>query len=217
MAVKVKIYSDYVCPFCFLGKDQFQKAAFGKDVEVEWLPFELRPRPSEQLDPINDPEKLAAWQHFIEPRIKEWGVNMKLPEVSPHPYTDLAHEGFQFAKAFNKGKEYNDKVYEAFFQEGKDIGNIEILAEIALKAGLDKAKFKKALEDGEYKEKQQAALKHAYEEAKIRAVPTFIIGDKRIEGAASKEVFAKALAEADKKVKLDSAKAMQCSIDEKGC
>lgn len=196
MSLKVKIYSDYVCPFCFLGKDQFEKAIEGEDdIEVEWMPFELRPRPSEQLDPINDPEKLTAWEHFIKPRIEAWEVNMKLPEISPHPYTDLAHEGFHFAKEFNKEKEYNEKVYAAFFQEGKDIGNIDILAKLAADAGLPQGEFKKALETRKYEKSQQEALTHAYEEAKIRSVPTFIIGDKRIEGAVSKEVLKNAIKE----------------------
>lgn len=110
MTINIKVYSDYVCPFCFLGKDQLEKAIEGKDVEVEWLPFELRPRPSEQLDPLNDPAKLAMWDGAIKPRIEAWGVNMKLPNVSPHPYTDLAHEGYHFAKEHGKGKAYNDRV-----------------------------------------------------------------------------------------------------------
>lgn len=45
MTVHIKVYSDYVCPFCFVGKAAFEEAIKGKDVEVEWMPFELRPSP----------------------------------------------------------------------------------------------------------------------------------------------------------------------------
>ncbi|MEC2084937.1 DsbA family protein, partial [Bacillus inaquosorum] len=55
MTVHIKVYSDYVCPFCFIGKAAFEEAIKGKDVDVEWMPFELRPSPSPQLDPVNDP------------------------------------------------------------------------------------------------------------------------------------------------------------------
>lgn len=52
---------------------------------------------------------------------------MKLPNVSPHPYTDLAHEGFYFAKEHGKANEYNNRVYEAFFQEDKILEKLKYL------------------------------------------------------------------------------------------
>lgn len=217
MTLKVKIYSDYVCPFCFLGKDQFEKAIVGKDVDVEWMPFELRPRPSQQLDPVNDPSKLALWEHSIFPRIEAWGVDMKLPNVSPHPYTDLAHEGFHFAKEHNKAKEYNDRLYKAFFQEEKNIGDIEVLTALAKEVGLDETKFKEALITRKYQETHQQALKHAYEETQITGVPTFIIGEERISGAASKEVFEKVIDQESQKRKTNDFNIIQCSFDGDSC
>ena len=154
MSLKIKVYSDYVCPFCFLGKDQFDKAMEGKDVEVEWMPYELRPRPSEQIDPINDQEKLAGWEHYIIPRTKAWGVDMKLPSISPHPYTDLAHQGFHYAKEFGKGKAYNDRVYKAFYQEDQNIGDVEVLTRLAAEVGLEKEDFKNALATGKYEKRR---------------------------------------------------------------
>ncbi|RAR40689.1 DsbA family protein [Paenibacillus sp. MDMC362] len=217
MTLKVKIYSDYVCPFCFLGKDQFEKAIDGKDVEVEWMPYELRPRPLQPLDPVNDPSKLALWEHSIYPRIEAWGVDMKLPNVSPHPYTDLAHEGFHFAKEHHKAKEYNDRLYKAFFQEEKNIGDIGVLTALAKEVGLDETKFKEALVTRKYRETQQQALKHAYEEAQITGVPTFIIGEERISGAASKEVFEKVIEQESQKVKTNDFDVIQCTLDGNSC
>lgn len=217
MTLKVKIYSDYVCPFCFLGKDQFEKAAEGKEIEIEWMPYELRPRPSQQLDPINDPSKLAVWEQAIQPRIEAWGVKMKLPNISPHPYTDLAHEGFLFAREKGKGTEYNVRVYEALFQEDQNIGEIEVLTRLAKEAGLDERYFKEALVSRKYQEMREQALQHAYEEAQITAVPTFIIGDERISGAASKEVFEKAIEQESKKNKSESFRGIQCNLDGESC
>lgn len=213
MTLKVKIYSDYVCPFCFLGKDQFEKAIKGKDVDVEWLPFELRPRPSLPLDPINDPSKLAIWEHSINPRIKQWNVNMKLPNVSPHPYTDLAHEGFHFAKEYQKEKEYNDRLYIAFFQEDQNIGDIDVLTKLAKEVGLNQKLFKDALLTRKYKNVQQQAIQHAYEEAQITGVPFFIIGEERISGALSKEMFEHVLNQELQKNSLNNFTSTSCSID----
>ena len=202
MKLRVKVYSDYVCPFCYLGKDQFEKAIEGKEVDVEWLPYELRPRPSKQLDPANDPDKLQLWEHAITPRAKAWNIDMKLPDVSPHPYTDLAHQGFLYARDMGKGADYNKRVYNAFYQEDKNIGEIDVLANLAAEAGLDEAEFREALISGKYREAHKEALEHAYEEAQITSIPTFLIGEERIEGAASKEVFEQVIESELKKINL---------------
>ncbi|WP_199614374.1 DsbA family oxidoreductase [Paenibacillus alkalitolerans] len=189
MTLKIKVYSDYVCPFCYLGKAPLEQAIRGKDVEVEWMPFELRPFPAEPLDPVNDPSKRNIWESTIIPYAERWGVNMRLPNVSPHPYTHLAFEGYQYAKEHGRGNEYNSRLFDAFFQEEQNIGNIDVLAGLAGEVGLDQKDFKSDLESRKYKEVHKQALHHAYHEANIAAVPTFVIGDKVVQGIASEENF----------------------------
>lgn len=213
MSLKIKVYSDYVCPFCFLGKIPFEEAIKDKDVEVEWMPFELRPSPSPKIDPINDPVKMQHWDRFINPTIKKLGIDMKLPHVSPHPYTGLAFEGYHFAKEQGKGKEYNDRVFRAFYQEEQNIGEIDILTKLAGEVGLDEAEFREALVNRKYKDEQHKALIHAYEEAAITSVPTFIIGDEKVQGFNSKETFEQIIAQEYKKIKSDTDSGMHCSID----
>lgn len=178
------------------------------------MPFELCPSPNEKLDPVNDPSKRQLWDKFITPTINKWGINMKLPNVSPHPYTDLAFEGFHFAKEYGKENEYNDEVFKAFFQEGRDIGEIDILAKIAAKIGLDEVSFKEALIGRKYKEVQQKALYHAYNEAEISAVPTFIIGNKKLQGLNRVEAFAEAINQEFKNNNLNTESGMKCSVDD---
>ena len=74
------------------------------------------------------------------------GVYMKLPTVSPYPYTNLAFQGLEFAKDHRKGNEYNDAVFRAFFQQSRDIGRIDVLADIAKEVGLDSEQFRAALD-----------------------------------------------------------------------
>lgn len=195
MTLQIKVYSDFVCPFCFLGKAPFEEAIKGKDVEVEWMPFELRPSPAPKLDPWNDSSKLQGWESYITPTANKLGVDMRLPRVSPHPYTGVAFEGYHYAKEQGKGNEYMNRVFKAFFQEEQNIGEIEVLTKIAGELGLDEKAFRDALEKGTYKEAQQQALQHAYEEAHITGVPTFVIGNERVQGVASKEMFEKVLSQ----------------------
>ena len=110
------------------------------------------------------------------------GVNMKLPTVSPYPYTNLAFQGLEFAKDHGKADEYNDAVFRAFFQQSRDIGCIDVLADIAKEVGLAPEQFRDAFEQGAYSDRVQQLLRTTYERIGVTAVPTMIIGRQRLEG-----------------------------------
>ena len=112
----------------------------GKDVTVEWVPFELRPEPHPTLRPEGEYLQ-RAWEQRVYPLARQMGVEIRLPPVSPQPHTHLAWEGFQFAREHGKGVEYNHRVLEAFFVGGQDIGRPEVLARLAAEVGLDPAAF----------------------------------------------------------------------------
>ena len=75
MTVKIKAYSDFICPFCFLGKGPLDEIVKEKDVEVEWMPFELRPSPYTKIDPWKEPDKLNSWDSYILPAVKKLGLD----------------------------------------------------------------------------------------------------------------------------------------------
>lgn len=131
MTVKIKAYSDFICPFCYLGKGPLDEIVKEKDVEVEWMPFELRPAPYPKIDPWNEPDKLSSWDAFILPTAEKLGLDMRLPRVSPHPYTYVAFEGYQFAKEHGKGNAYMNRVFAAFFREEQNIEDIDVLTKLA--------------------------------------------------------------------------------------
>ncbi|MGG0666214.1 DsbA family oxidoreductase [Viridibacillus arvi] len=213
MTLKIKAYSDFICPFCFLGKGPLDEIVKEKDVEVEWMPFELRPSPHSKIDPWKEPDKLSSWDSFILPTAKKLGVDMCLPRVSPHPYTNLAFEGCHFAKEHGKGNEFHHRVFTAFFQEEQNIEDVEVLTNLAGEVGLSMDDFKDALVSRKYREVHQKALNHAYEEAQIMAVPTFIIGDEVIQGLASKERLAQVIDKELIKKQTNDFDGMQCDIN----
>lgn len=186
--LQIKVYSDYVCPYCFLGELVLERALKGlkKDVEIEWMPFELRPAPTPTLKPEENYLQ-TTWQQSVYPMAERLGLEIVLPDVSPQPHTHLAFEGYQFAKEHGKGEAYTHRMFRAFFQEEQDIGDVEILTKLAGETGLDTEDFKQALETGKYREAHQQALRHAYEEAGVSAVPTFIIGNKKVRGLLREE------------------------------
>ncbi|MDX5423631.1 MAG: DsbA family oxidoreductase [Hymenobacteraceae bacterium] len=181
----IKVYSDYVCPYCFFGEVVLERALQGleapENIRVEWMPFELRPYPNPTLKPEGDYLQ-NTWANSVYPMAEELGIEIVLPKVSPQPYTHLAFEGYQYAKEQGLGKAYTHRMFTAFFQDEEDIGEVEVLTRLAKETGLDAGEFRQALEARRYKEEHQKALRHAYEEVGVQAVPTFIIGNKIIRG-----------------------------------
>jgi predicted DsbA family dithiol-disulfide isomerase len=164
----------------------------GKDVEVEWMPFELRPEPAETLRPEGEYLR-RAWRQSVYPIARRMGVPISLPPVSPQPHTHLAFEGFQFAKERGRGNEYNHRVLTAFFVEGQDVGDVAVLAKLAGDVGLDEKEFDEALRTRRYREAHRRALHHASEEAGVTGVPMFVIGGQVLTGLQDQETLAAAI------------------------
>jgi predicted DsbA family dithiol-disulfide isomerase len=160
-------------------------------VQVEWMPFELRPEPSVTLRPEGDYLQ-RAWRQSVYPTARRMGVPITLPAVSPQPHTHLAFEGFQFAREYGKGNEYNQRVLEAFFVEGRDIGDVGVLTKLAGEVGLDEAAFGETLRTRRYREAHQRALRHA-DEAGVTGVPLFVIGRRRLTGLQDRETLEAAI------------------------
>ena len=194
--LQIKVYSDYVCPYCFFGEVVLERALQGMEnkVEIEGMPFELRPYPNPTLKPEEDYLQ-TTWQNSVYPMAAQLDIDIVLPRVSPQPYTHLAFGGYQYAKEKGRGEAYTHRMFTAFFQEERDLGDIEVLKNLAKELGLDEKEFGEALESGKYKEAHQRALRHAYEEVGVTAVPTFIIGNKKVRGLLREEDMRKLIAQ----------------------
>lgn len=148
------------------------------------MPFELRPYPAPTLRP--EGEYLQnAWRNSVYPLAARMGIDIRLPDVSPQPYTRLAFEGLEFAKAHALGNEYNSGVMRAFFQRSEDIGNSEVLTGIAGNVGLDAPLFQQALQNRAYAPQVEKLLRHASEDVGITGVPLFIVGKRPLHGLQS--------------------------------
>jgi len=186
MTTEIIIYSDYVCPYCLLVATELRQAIKGRDIkgkniEIRWRPFELRPFPVPTLK-IEDKYLPSIWKHSVYPLAEKLGVDITLPGISPQPRTDKAFEAFAYAEDRGKGDEFSLAVMSAFFQQGKNIGDVTILTELGEKIGLNRDDMQRALESNQYHQQHQRALKQAYDEDNITVVPTIIIGEQRYQG-----------------------------------
>lgn len=185
MPTTIEVFSDFVCPFCYLAEQPLADAVEGRDVQVAWQPFELRPEPTPTLRP--EAEYLQpTWERVVYPMAERMGVPIVLPAVSPQPYSRLAFEGFAYAEERGLGQRYTERMFRAFFVEQRDIGRPEILVDIATELGLDGDEFRSALDSGRYADAHQRALRRA-RELEIAVVPTFLIEGQRLEGMPSAE------------------------------
>ncbi|MED4236051.1 DsbA family protein [Priestia megaterium] len=192
MKAHIEFYFDFVCPLCFLATKPLRDVIKEQKAEIEWKPFELCPEPAQQMEQIEDfLEK--PWNQSIAPLAQQLHVEINMPDMPPVPRTHLAHEGFHFAKKHGQEIAYVDAVFKAYWEEEKDISQIEVLAEIADSLHLDKEIFIRILKDRTFEQVHKDSLVHAYEDAQVTKVPTLKIGSRLFQGFASKETIEKAL------------------------
>ena len=179
MALNVQVFSDYVCPYCFLAEGPLNEAVaeLGGAVEVEWMPFELRPYPTPTLEPEGDYLQ-SGWRESVYPMAERMGVRIVLPRVSPQPYTRLAFEGAIAARDQGKADAYNHRMFTAFFQDEMDIGDAEVLSDCAAEIGLDREKFRAALDSRLHRQECEEQLRLGRELLAINSVPTFVIDNR---------------------------------------
>lgn len=181
MTKQITIYTDYVCPYCLLVEHIIENMIREKDVEIRWRPYELRPDPMPTLR-VEDPYLPQVWNQSVYPMAERLGVSIKLPAISPQPRTAKAFEVFAMADEQGLGHPFSMRALKAFFQEEKDIGNPNVLADLAADVGLEREAVLNKLAKGTYRERHIEALRHAREEIMITSVPTIIVGQQRFSG-----------------------------------
>ena len=147
-----------------------------QDVELIWRAFELRPEPVPSLDPQGDYLQ-RAWSTSVYPLAKKLGVTMKLPPVQPR--TRLAHEAAHWARSQGHFDDYHAEIFRAFFERGEDIGDVDVLASLALESGLDSGSLRQALKSHEF---ENSVLADEREAARlgVNSVPAFVANRKAV-------------------------------------
>ncbi|MBC7744785.1 MAG: DsbA family oxidoreductase [Flavobacterium sp.] len=204
--MKVNIWSDVRCPFCYIGKVKFEKALdqfpHKNEVEVIWKSFQLDPflkaeTNSDVYDYFSKIKGISrdhAAQMFenVTQVAKEVGLNFNL-ENSVHANSFNAHRLIQFAKAKNLGNEMEEELFKIYFIEGKDIDDKEVLIEAASTIGLPVTETRDVLNSDAYADDVKKDELEA-QEIGVRGVPFFVFNDKfAISGAQSPEAFLQVL------------------------
>ena len=181
MAREITVVSDFVCPYCFWLEALMERLP--EHPPVRYAPFQLTRRGETQVDVAADPERRARYAQTLAPVCEALGLDMHLPpRVSPRPYTDLAFQGWYFARAQGAGDAFYERVFRAYFQEEQDIGDVDVLCALAQEVGLDAAALRRVLEDGTYARTVEQDTDETQKQLEIRMVPTLLCGAHRLEG-----------------------------------
>ena len=169
---KVTFYYDVVCPYSYMEAHVVEAAEDAGQVEVEWLPFELRPAPRPLLEPRGEHLRVD-WTRHVYRRALAMGVEIHLPRYQPRSTLPLA--ACLWAGEQGRLRELKHALYEAFFCEGEDIATDRELARAAERAGVDPAEVVAAAYSPERIE-QIREIRREAEEYGVRGVPTLAAG-----------------------------------------
>ena len=204
--MQVEIWSDVMCPFCYIGKRKFEAALeqFPQrdKIKVEWKSFQLMPGlktdANVKLDQFLAKEKgvsieqARSMNHHVSQIAKDIGLDYRLDQAIP-ANTINAHRFAHYAKENGKQDEAEEQLFRAYFVEGKNLDNIPTLVKLGEAIGLDGDKVKLALENNHYADDVQTDLYEA-QLAGVRGVPYFVFNKKlAISGAKEPETFLEAL------------------------
>ena len=204
--LKIDFVSDVSCPWCVIGLRALEQALerVGDTVtaEIHFQPFELNP----QLPPVGQditehlvqkygstPEQLQRNQETLRARGADLGFKCELGKRSRVYNTFDAHRLLHWAEVEGRQRELKRALFSAYFTEGRNPSDREVLIDVAGQAGLDAQRAREVLESGRYADEVRER-EQFYGQQGIRAVPSVIVDDRYlIQGGQPVEVFEQAL------------------------
>lgn len=228
--MKVEIWSDVMCPFCYIGKRKFEKALSqfeNKDkVEIIWKSFQLNPdMKTDTTKNINQYlAEIKGWSLDYAKSMNNHVTQMALEVGLKYDFDKAvvansfdAHRIIQLAKRNAKGDDMEERLFKAYFTEGKNIADHTTLVQLATEVGLNQQKVKEVLDSDTFAHDVEQDVYEA-QQVGARGVPFFVIDRKyAVSGAQESSTFSqvleKAWNESVKSTSLNSSEGVICTPD----
>ena len=192
--MKINVFADTICGWCFIGHTNLNNALkkFPKNkFDIHHVPFQLNPdMPTEGISREKYLEIKFGGKDFAAPmyenmrlKAKESGLNFNLEKIKKTPNTVLSHLLINLSEQFNIQNEIIDKIYQSYFIDGFDIGDIDILINISKQNNISEDVFKNFINEKNIENVNSKIL--VAKEKGINGVPFFEIGKDFISGAQS--------------------------------
>lgn len=228
--MRVDIWSDVVCPFCYIGKKRLEHVAAeaGVELDIHWHSFELDPNAPAKHESSNT-ERLAKkyGQSIEQTQVMERNVAQAAAsedivfnwQQANSGNTFNAHRMIHLAQSKGLGNAMKEALCLAYMTEGQNIGEAEVVAKIAIAVGLDATEVQAVLAGDTFAAEVRQDEKIAHEQLNVTGVPFFIFDQRlAVAGAQPREVFLQALQQVQSEAataELDTDPAAICNDD--GC
>jgi len=193
----ITVYSDYVCPFCYLGRESLTRYQDDRedDLRIEWRPFDLRShkrRPDGTIDHAvedgKDDEYFEQAKEGVRRLQEKYGVEMELDLRREIDSLDaqIASYHVQTTADYETWLAFDRAIFDALWQDGRDIGDPDVLVDLATDAGIDPDEIHAALDDDGLRQEVRERFDAAQREG-VTGVPTFAYDGHGARGAVPPE------------------------------
>lgn len=204
--MRIEVWSDFVCPFCYIGKRRLEQALeeFGRDREVyvEYRSYQLDPTAEYQADKSFyetfaelksiSVEQAKQLNKQVAEQAKTVGLTYQFDSMK-YANTFDAHRITKFAREHGREKEFVERIFYAYFTESKLISDHQTLVELASEVNLDSVEVEKVLQSDQYRQEIQQDIETAAQMG-VRGVPFFVFNEKyALSGAQPIELFLQTL------------------------
>ena len=190
MSIEIRIFSDYIWPFCYIGKGIVDQLKVMYDIHDTWIGYELHPDTHPEGILLSERFKgydVSQMYDHLRQRGKEFGVVFGDRTVLSN--SRLALEAAEYARDMGKFESFHETMFRYYFTEAYDIGSIDVIKSVAAESRLDAGDMMKAISEKRYRPRLIQARQEG-EKINLTGVPTFIItGKYKIVGAQPVEVF----------------------------
>lgn len=188
--MKIEIWSDVICPFCYIGKRNFETAmeefSEAHYIEVEWKSFQLDPKahPAPGVDAYTylaeTKGKSLEWSYQAHQQITEMAASVGLEykfDIAKPANTFLAHRFIQLAKTHGKGSDAEEALFSAYFTEGRNIQDASTIIEIGTDLDISSDELQLLVDTDIYSEEVKRDMYEA-KQLGINSVPFFVLDNK---------------------------------------
>jgi len=190
---RITVYSDYVCPFCYLGRASLDRYRDDREdpLEIDWRPFDLRSQQRKpdgtidhSVDTGKDEEYYEEAKEGVRRLQEKYDVAMEMEiatDVDSLPAQVVSYH-VKSTHDYETWLAFDEAVFAALWQNGRDIGDEDVLVDIATEAGIDEETVRSALDDDGLRAELREQFGAAQQQG-VTGVPTFVSGEHAARGA----------------------------------
>ena len=195
--LKVTVFSDYICPFCYVGHHRLLRLRDSYDLKINWCFVEIHPETSASGEPIDSLDYPSEqWQQMVA-NLKRIAKEENIP-LSELSFITNSKDALLLSEATKQcGRKIfyalHEKLFHAYFVESKNIGNREILKTLATECGVDKRIIENAWSDKQFNKRLLENFNSA-RKFDVQSVPSFVFGENVLNGVVTENIFREAAA-----------------------